>query len=136
VTRVRRRIQSVASLLVAVSLFLLFVGAPTPAQSLTPLEIDWEQIFRLEWQVAERDGRPLIFGRIFNVSFYGVSRIQLLVDQLDAAGRVVAQQIAWLGDTLQPGENSYFDVSVPSGDVKYDVRVYAFDRKFGEVPTR
>ena len=63
-----------APLFVAVSLFLLFMGTPTPAQSLTPLEVDWEQIFRIEWQLTERDGRPLIFGRIFNVSFYGVSR--------------------------------------------------------------
>ena len=122
--------------LVAGSLFLLLVGAPTRAQSLTPLEIDWEQIFRIEWQLTERDGRPLIFGRIYNISFYGVSRVQLLVDRFDAAGQTVAQQIAWLGFTLQPGENSYFDVAVPSSDGKYDVSVYAFDRKFGEVPNR
>src|SRR5262245_535863 len=119
-----------ARLFVAVSLFLVLVGAPTLAQSLTPLEVDWERIFRLEWQITERDGRPLISGRIFNISFYGVSRVQLLVDQLDASGRVLARQVAWLGFTLQPGESSYFDVSVPSGDGKYDVLVYAFDRKF------
>jgi hypothetical protein len=124
-------------LLVAVSLFLLLAGAPVSgAQALTPLEVDWEQIFRLEWQVTERDGRALIFGKIYNVSFYGVSRIQLLVDHLDAGGRAVAQQIAWLGFSLQPGESVFFDVSVPSRDVKYDVRVYAFDRKFGEAPNR
>jgi hypothetical protein len=123
--------------LVAVSVFLLLAGVPgAGAQSLTPLEIDWAQIFRLEWQVTERDGRALIVGTIHNVSFYGVSRIQLLVDQRDAAGRVVAQQIAWLGFSLQPGERAFFDVSVPSRDAKHDVRVYAFDRKFGEAPTR
>jgi hypothetical protein len=32
------------------------------------------------------------------------------------------------------GESGYFDVSIPSRDGKYDVRVYAFDRKFGEAP--
>jgi hypothetical protein len=123
--------------LVAASLFLLLAGVPgSGAQSLSPLEIDWEQIFRLEWQVTERDGRALIFGKISNVSFFGVSRIQLFVDQLDAAGRVVAQQIAWLGFSLQPGESAFFDVSVPSRDSKYEVRVYAFDRKFGEAPYR
>lgn len=123
--------------LVAVSLFLLLAGAPgSGAQSLTPLEIDWEQVFRLEWQVTERDGRALIFGKIYNVSFYGVSRVQLLVDQLDAGGRAVTQQIAWLGFSLQPGESAFFDVSVPDRGVAYEVRVYAFDRKFGEAPNR
>lgn len=123
--------------LVAVVLFLLLAGVPgSGAQALTPLEIDWEQIFRLEWQLTERDGRALIVGRIYNVSFYGVSRIQLLVDQFDAGGRAVAQQITWLGFSLQPGESGFFDVSVPSRDGKYDVRVYAFDRKFGEAPNR
>jgi hypothetical protein len=123
--------------LVAVSLFLLLAGAPASgAQALTPLEIDWQQVFRLEWQVTERDGRALIFGKIHNISFYGVSRIQLLVDQLDAGGRPVAQRISWLGFSLQPGDSVFFDVSVPSRDGSYDVRVYAFDRKFGEAPNR
>jgi hypothetical protein len=124
-------------LLFAESLFLLFAESPSSwAQSLTPLEIDWAQVFRLEWQLIDRNGRALIVGRIYNVSFYGVSRIQLLVDQLDASGRAVAQQIAWLGFSLQPGESGFFDVSVPNRDGKYDVRVYAFDRKFGEAPNR
>jgi hypothetical protein len=123
--------------LVAISLFLLLAGvAGSGAQSLTPLEIDWEQIFRLEWQVTERDGRALIFGKIYNVSFYGVSRIQLLVNQLDAGGRAVAPQIAWLGFSLQSGESAFFDVSVPDRDAAYTVRVYAFDRKLGEAPNR
>ena len=122
---------------VAVALFLLLVGAPSSwAQSLTPLEIDWAQVFRLEWQLTDRNGRALIVGRIHNVSFYGVSRIQLLVNQHDAGGRAVAQQIAWLGFSLQPGESGFFDVSVPTRDSKYDVRVFAFDRKLGEAPNR
>ena len=86
--------------------------------------------------MTERDGSALIVGKLHNVSFYGVSRVQLLVDQLDAAGRAVAQRIAWLGFSLQPGESVFFDVSVPRRDDKYDVRVYAFDRKFGEAPSR
>ena len=122
---------------VAVALFLLLAGAPSSwAQSLTPLEIDWAQVFRLEWQLTDRNGRALIVGRIHNVSFYGVSRIQLLVNQHDAGGRAVAQQIAWVGFSLQPGESGFFDVSVPGRDGKYDVLVYAFDRKFGEAPNR
>jgi hypothetical protein len=106
-------------------------GRMASAQSLTPLEVDWEQIFRLDWKLSEEDGRPLIAGKIYNVSFYGTNRIQLLVDQLDAGGRTVAQKLAWLGYSLKPGDSGFFDVSVPARDATYRVRVYAFDRKFG-----
>src|SRR5262245_24709454 len=101
------------------------------AQSLTPLVVDWEQVFRLEWSVSDRDGRTLIFGKIHNVSFYGTSRIQLLIDQLDSGGRTVGQRIAWLGYNLKAGDSGFFDVTVPDRAATYRVRVYAFDRKFG-----
>jgi hypothetical protein len=101
------------------------------AEGLTPLEVDWEQIFRLDWKLSGQGGQGLIEGRIYNVSFYGTSRIQLLVDQLDASGRTVSQRLAWLGFSLKPGDSAYFDVSVPARDAAYRVRVYAFDRKFG-----
>lgn len=114
---------------------LLTAGLPgartVAAQSLTPLEVDWEQVFRLDWKLSEQDGRPLIAGKIYNVSFYGTNRIQLLVDQLDAGGRTVAQRIAWLGFGLKPGDSAFFDVAVPDRGATYRVRVYAFDRKFG-----
>jgi len=101
------------------------------AQSLEPLEVDGEQVFRLTWEVGERAGRPVILGKIDNVSVYGTSRIQLLVDRLDASGRTVAQQVAWLGSNIRPGSHAFFDVPVPDRTATYRVRVYAFSRKFG-----
>ena len=121
------RRQALAGLLVAG----LTGRSAASAQSLVPLEVDWEQIFRLDWKMSERDGRPLIFGKIYNVSFYGTNRIQLLVDQVDASGRPVAQKIAWLGFGLKPGDSAFFDVAVDTRGATYRVSVYAFDRKFG-----
>jgi hypothetical protein len=106
-------------------------GRGAAAQSLVPLEVDWEQVFRLDWKLSEQNGQGLIAGKIYNISFYGTSRIQLLVDQLDASGRTVSQRIAWLGFSLKPGDSAFFDVSVPDGSAAYRVRVFAFNRKFG-----
>ena len=121
----RRRI--LAALVLAAA--LLSDGAA--AQSLEPLEVDWERVFRLTWEVGERYRKPRIFGKLENVSFYGASQIQLLIEQLDASGRPVTQQVAWLGFKINPGEHAFFDVSVPDRGATYRVRVYAFSRKFG-----
>jgi hypothetical protein len=103
---------------------------PAAAQSLEPLETDWQQVFRVSWEVAERYRRPRLIGKIQNVSFYGTSQIQLLVEQLDAGGRPVSQQVAWLGFRIAPGGSAYFDLPAADRGATYRVRIYAFDRKF------
>ena len=101
------------------------------AESLEPLEVDWQQVFSLTWEVSARRGRPVVIGKIRNVSFWGTSQIQLLVEQLDGGGRTVTQQLAWLGVNLNVGEHGFFDVPVADGGAAYRVRVFAFTRKFG-----
>ena len=115
----------------AVLLSAALLGGCAAAQSLEPLDVDGDQIFRLTWQVSERGGRPVILGRIDNVSFYGTSRIQLLVDRLDASGRTVEQRVEWVGFNIRPGDHAFFDVAVPDRGATYRIRVYAFNRKFG-----
>jgi hypothetical protein len=123
--------ESRRRVLAALVLTAALVGDPAAAQSLEPLEVDWQQVFRLSWEVGERYRKPRIVGKIDNVSFYGTSQIQLLVEQLDASGRTVAQQVVWLGFRIAPGDSAYFDVPLTERSAGYRVRVYAFDRKFG-----
>jgi hypothetical protein len=118
-------------LLTALVAWAALAGDRAAARPLEPLEVDGEQMFRLTWEVGERGGRPVILGRIDNVSVYGTSRIQLLVDRLDAGGRIVAQQLAWVGVDIRSGGHAFFDVPVPDRAATYRVRVYAFNRKFG-----
>jgi hypothetical protein len=110
---------------------LLLAEAAAAQPRLQPIVVDQEQIFDITWRIDELEGRPILDGYIANKSFYWAARIQLLVDQLDATGRVVHQQLAWLGVVLFPGERSYFDVSVPDAKARYTVQVYAFTRGFG-----
>jgi hypothetical protein len=115
--------------LTALALLAMAPGRRVAAKSLEPLEADGEQVFRLTWEVTERRGRPLVLGRIENVSDYETSRIQLLVDQLDASGRMTTQKVAWVGVDVKPGDHAFFDVPVPDRAATYRVRVYAFNRK-------
>jgi hypothetical protein len=118
-------------LLAALALLAIAPGRPATAQSLEPLDLDWEQIFRLTWEVTERRGRPRLLGRIENVSDWGTRRIQLLVERLDPSGRATAQTTAWVPIDLRAGEHTFFDVPVDERAATYRVRVYSFDRRFG-----
>jgi hypothetical protein len=105
--------------------------ASAAAQSLEPVDVDWDRVFRVTWEMGERYRKPHVIGRIENISgLYGAAQIQLLVERLDARGQPAAQQVVWLGFRLNPGEHGFFDVPV-SERATYRVRVYAFSRKIG-----
>ena len=105
---------------------------PAGAETLEPVDVDWERVFRITWEIGERYRKPHVIGRIENVSgLYGANQIQLLVERLDAKGQPASQQVVWLGFRLNPGEHGFFDVPVPERGATYRVRVYAFSRKMG-----
>jgi hypothetical protein len=116
----------------AVVVVMFGAGAPSGAATdklLDPLVPGWEQIFKLDWQVGERRGNPVLNGYLVNDSPYPVTAIRLLVDALDEGGNVVAQRVTWLpGGTLTPFSRTYFEVPAPGLSAKYQVRVFAFDR--------
>src|SRR2546426_781423 len=107
-----------------------WLGDRAAAQSLEPLASDWQQIFQLAWEVRSRGERPRLVGKIRNVSVYGASQIQLLVERLGPDERPVAQQIEWLGTNINAGDSDFFDIAVPDRAATYRVRVYAFTRRF------
>lgn len=100
---------------------------------LEPLVVGWERIFKLSWEVAERAGQVMVRGYLTNDSPYIVTRIQLLVEALDGAGRVTGQRVGWFGPTLTPFSRGYFELPAPPGET-WRVRVFAFDRV--EAPSR
>lgn len=110
---------------------LIAVSADLVAASkiLDPLVAGWEQIFRLNWQVSEHRGRPVLSGHLENVSPYTLSHIRLLVEGLDEAGGIVSQQVVWMPiGGLMPFGRTYFEAPAPGRHSKYQVRVFSFDR--------
>jgi hypothetical protein len=98
-----------------------------PASPLQPLVVGWEQFFKLTWEVGERRGKPVVTGRIYNNWNFAAANMRLLVDELDAGGRIVDQRVGWLGFTLTPGTTAPFEIPVAHATPNHRVSVFAFD---------
>ena len=97
-------------------------GAP-----LTPLVIGWERYFTLSWTVEEHKGRPVVIGKIYNNWGFPAANMRLLVDELDANGQIVDQNVGWLGFMLTPGTTAPFEIPVAHATPNHRVSVFASD---------
>jgi hypothetical protein len=111
----------------ALTLALLAATVPTRAGELQPLVVGWERIFSVTWQSAELRGRPVVEGRVENISPYAVTSIRVLVESLDAAGQVTAQRIAYVPGDLPGSGRVFFQVPIAQAP-GYRVRVFSYDR--------
>lgn len=83
---------------------------------------------RLEWEVEQpRDGRPTVTGYIYNDFAFWATAIQLLVEEMDNAGRPVRETIGYVDDDVPPGLRTYFEVPLPKAGVTYRVTVLSVD---------
>lgn len=113
---------------VGLSFLLLFATVHgASAQTLTPLVIGWERFFILTWEASQDRGQPIVSGYIKNDAGFGARRIQLLVEALDASGRVTGQRVSWLGSSLTAGMRAYFEAPAPPAAAAYRVSVFAYD---------
>jgi len=112
---------------VVTALALLVVTGTALAATLYPLTSGWEFYFKLEWQGGDRNGNPVVYGKILNDWGMAATNIRLLVDSLDDKGEITDQRVAWLGSQLTPGMRAYFEVRVPAAAPSYRVSVFAFD---------
>ena len=110
----------------ALALIAMAVTASAEVEPLRPLVAGWVQYIRLSWEPGERAGRPIVRGRIQNEWGFPATDIRLLVDGFDAAGKLVNQNIGWLGTQLPPGIYSDFEVPVRQPAASYRVSVFAF----------
>ncbi len=62
-------------------------------------------------------------------------QVQLLVDGLDAKGKVVTQKVTWLGDDIPASNSTYFEVPVEPAS-SYRVSVFAYTRLEPDGPRR
>lgn len=119
------RPRAIVSALAMVMVLGLVGGAR--AQGLAPLVVGGESYFTVEWNAVERKGQPHVEGYVRNESGFGMMRVQVLVDALDAGGRIVGQRIEWVPGGLTPGSRAYFITRAPAAGATYRVRIFAFD---------
>lgn len=124
-----KRVSRLGILASLVSLGVLAgaAAAPGTATALSPLVVGWERFFELRWGGEMRAGRPVVAGDVVNTFGVPARRVQLLVENLDAAGQVTSQTVAWLGSELTPGSRAYFEVPVAQAAPSYRVTVFAFE---------
>ncbi|HMH54018.1 MAG TPA: FxLYD domain-containing protein [Candidatus Acidoferrum sp.] len=109
---------------------VLVAGAAAVAHGaalLTPLVVDGERYFTLEWQAADTNGRPVVHGRIRNEYGFSARKVRLLVNSLDAAGAVIAQTIAYVPLEVPPGTGAYFEARLPARAASYRVSIFQWE---------
>ncbi len=106
------------------------LAGTTPAvssgQELQTHDPEWPQFFDISWQPGERHGTPIVSGRIRSKYGRRGTHVQLLVEGLDAQGKVTSQRLTWLGWDVPPLESTYFEIPVQKS-ANYRVSVFAFE---------
>jgi hypothetical protein len=82
--------------------------------------------FRLEWQVSQESRSPSVRGHVFNGGSLPARDIHLLIEGLDASGRVVTTTLGILAQIVESGGSTPFDVPVPGTAASYRVSVQSF----------
>ena len=116
----------VTRVLVALVVVAALAGSAT-ARPLEPLVIGWERFFTVSWDTRDVRDRQLVSGYVRNQSGHTAIGMRLLVEGLDGSGQVTTQQVDWLGSTVPPFGNAYFEVPARTRAPEYRVRVFAFD---------
>lgn len=87
-----------------------------------------DHYFRIEYQVAPSDTRPVVSGYVYNLNpGTPAERMQLSIESLDASGNVIATSSTWVLGNVPPGNRAYFTARVPAPAASYRIQVLSFD---------
>ena len=79
------------------------------------------------WEPVEHGGRLSIGGYVTNTYGLEATRVQLMVESLDAAGKVIAKTIGHVNYPILPSSRGYFEVFVPGKAPRYRVSILSWD---------
>jgi hypothetical protein len=84
--------------------------------------------FRIDAQEAQsKKSAPVYSGYIYNDGGGGVANVRLLVETLDAAGKVIGQAQGVAHGSMLGRDRLYFEVSLEVTGASYRVRVLSWD---------
>ena len=112
---------------VVVALWLCAHAASGWSAQLTPRVAGWEQFFKIDWQTGVRGGKPVVDGHVYNDWGFDAKDVRLLVEGLEADGRVTWQKVEWQGSNAAPGARVPFEIAVPASAPAYRISVFSFD---------
>jgi hypothetical protein len=114
------RFRGACWLLGAVWVVSTLAPATGPALAAGEVQESSDPAFRLEWA---RDGRK-VDGYVYNRTSRYAAKMRLLVEGLDASGKVTAATGTWVTD-VPPNNRSYFQVAVPDAQ-SYRVTIVSY----------
>lgn len=113
--------------------FLVALAAATltaePGSALTTnyAQETLDRYFRIEFGVTPGSPRSTISGYVYNQhAGYTADRVQLSVEHLDAAGKVIGTSTTWVLGGVPPGNRAYFSARVQPA-AAYRVQVLSFE---------
>lgn len=106
----------------------LLPGLPRPAGAQTITAETAPQYFRLESHTdKDKKGRDIVWGYIYNTRGKGNARLRLLIETLDASGKTVATQIAYVDEDVPLFNRVYFLNRVNTPGPSYRVSIHSGD---------
>ncbi len=110
------------SLIVGTALMLAATGARAQDFDATV-----DRNVKVESHTGFRKGHPIVWGYIYNQRGMSATRIRVLIEQLDGAGKTVGSRSAWVMGDLPPFGRDYFEESVATADATYRVGVISVE---------
>ena len=113
--RIRRLVE------VTSAVVLILIAEVAPAQMS-------QGRFRIDAQAAvSKKGTPVYSGYIYNDGGGGVANVRLLIEILDADGKVADQVPATALGSMLARDRLYFEAPLPATGASYRVRVQSWD---------
>src|SRR5437867_4761919 len=113
----RRRVRIARWAVLTAAVFLVLLGEGADAEMSAGR-------FRIDGQAAQsKKGTPLYSGYIYNDGGGGVANIRLLVEVLDAEGKVIGEGEGMALGSMLGRDRLYFEVPLPTTGASYRAQV-------------
>jgi hypothetical protein len=86
-----------------------------------------DQFFELVWEPVAFGGQTSIGGYVTNQYGLEATHVRLIVESLDAGGRVLAKTIGHVNYPIPPGSRGFFEIFVPAKASRYRVFILSWD---------
>jgi hypothetical protein len=115
---------------VVLALALAASGAPAPAQDAQAPEgqvYGADQFFHLVWEPVDYGGQLSIGGYVTNTYGLEATHVRLIVESIDANGRIIAKTIGHVNYPIPPASRGFFEIFVPGRAARYRVSILSWD---------
>jgi hypothetical protein len=112
---------------VAAVVAVLLAAEASPARAQAGQMYGADEFFKVVWEPVEHGGRLSIGGYVANTYGVEATSVKLLVESLDAGGKVAARTIGHVNYPIPPSSRGFFEIFVPGEASSYRVSVFSWD---------